>query len=198
MVKLKKLTNIEDIVEYTKIFNKSIGYSNVPWEYHASGDVYALIVNKQMVAGFVLVPGYFNLRSVLQMPQIQIKSFYKFKKYVATNLCDQCGYFINTTSFWQGLLFTFYMVLVCMFYKKRYFIYTYPVQDVGLERYYGQGKPLRVHTGKPEKLPGHGEHMESEHVEILTWCGICKIFWYRTKRALRAKKLAKKKASIKK
>jgi hypothetical protein len=192
MIKLKKLKYKEDIIEYTIIFNKALGYSNVPWEYHASGDVYVLIVNGKIQAGFVLVPGYFNLRAILQMPIIERKRFHLNNPYIAKNLCDLCGYFINTTNFWHGFIFTFYMVLVSIFYKQKYFIYTYPVKETGLEKYYGKGNPIRIYTGVPEYLPGHSDHMEPEHVEVLTKCGICKIFWYRTKGAFRARRLLKK------
>jgi hypothetical protein len=198
MFKIKKLKTAEEFIEYTKLFNQAIGYSNVPWQYYASGDVYALIVNNKMQAGFVLIPGYFNLRSILQIPdEIQVKYFNENPK-IALHLCDNTGYFINTVSFWQGIIFTLFLTIICLFYREKYFVYTYPVTDVALQKYYGSGNPIRIHTGIPEHLPGHSDHMESEHVEILSKLGIIKIFIYRTKRILRAKKIEKKLAARRK
>lgn len=191
MVKIKKLTAIEDIIEYTVIFNRAIGYSNVPWTYHASGDVYALWVDGKIRAGFVLVPGYYNLRAILQIPEEKIIAMDKTCPKLTRNMCDHCGYFINTTNFWHGVLFTFYMSVICTFYRKRYFTYTYPVHDKALEKYYANGDPMRIHSGIPVHLPGHGEDMEAEHIEVLTRWGAWKIFFYRFKRAYKARKLKK-------
>lgn len=187
MFKIKRLKTIDEVIEFTKIFNKSIGYSNVPWQYHASGKCYALIDNKEIKAGFCLIPGYFNLRAVLQMPENKIKEFYDNNTRVAHSMCDLTGYFINNLSFRQGLIFTLFLVFRCFFYCKKYFIYTYPISDVALKNYYGKGNPNRIHSGKPEYLLGHSNDMDEENIEILNKYGIVKIFYYRTKRILKLK-----------
>ena len=76
---IKKLKTVGEFIEFTDLFNKAIGYSNVPWQYHASGKCYALCYNSKMVAGFCLIPGYFNLRSVLKMPEEKQKQFLIFE-----------------------------------------------------------------------------------------------------------------------
>lgn len=188
MFKVKKLETTEEIIEFTRIFNRVIGYSNVPWQYHASGECYALINNGKMEAGFCLIPGWFNLRAVLQMPEEKQRAFYDNDK-MTRNLCDLTGYFINGASFYRGLVFTLFLVMKCLLYKKKYFIYTYPEHEHGLEKYYAKGNPKRIHTGIPVKLSGHSDNMESEHVEVLTRLGVCRIFYCRTKRLLELKKL---------
>ena len=197
MIKIKKLKSTEEFKEYTRLFNKAIGYSNVPWQYYASGEIWAAIKDNQIKGGFVLVPGYFNLRSILQMPENIQEQKYKDHLKMMNNLCDNTGYFLNGVSFWEGIWFTFYMILVCLFYKKGYFVYTYPVTDTGLEKYYGSGDPILIHSGVPEHLPGHSDEMEPENVEIITRLGVLKIFIYRTKRMFRARKVQKKRASKK-
>ena len=192
MIKIRKLKNVEDFKEYTRLFNKAIGYSNVPWQYYASGEIWSVFKESQIKGGFVLVPGYFNLRSILQMPEEVQEIRYKEHYKVMNNLCDNTGYFLNGVSFWEGIWFTLLLTLICLFYKKGYFVYTYPVTDTGLEKYYGSGKPIRIHTGVPVHLPGHSDNMEPEHVEILTRLGIIKIFLYRTKRMFRARKIQQK------
>lgn len=187
MSKIKKLKSIRDIMWYTRLFNKAIGYSNVPWKYHATGDVYASLDDSgRIVGGFTLIGGYFNLRAVLQMPEDIQRDFYEKEPKMARNMCDLTGYFILNPK--NALNLTIWLVLVCLFSKYKYFIYTYPTKDTGLERYYGIGDPLRIHTGIPEKLPGHSDHMEEEHVEVLTKWGIIRIFLYRTKRIFKSKK----------
>jgi hypothetical protein len=191
MSKFKRLKTIKDYIWFTKLFNRAIGYSNVPWEYYASGKMYAATDEKcRMIGGFVLVPGYFNLRSILQMSPERVKSFYEERPDIANNLADLTGYFILRPNL--AFKLTLWLTIICLFYHKKYFVYTYPISDTALEQYYGEGKPIRIHTGVPERLLGHSEHMESEHVEILTKLGIVKIFYYRTKRLLKLKTINNK------
>jgi len=185
-MRVKKLKDLNEIIKFTRLFNKVLGYSHVPWKYFASGDCYALIDGKNRIAGgFVLVPGYFNLRSIAQMPEDVGREYFIAYPKVAQSLCDLTGYFILNPK--KGFLLTVYLTLVCLFHNKKYFIYTYPVKETGLGNYYGQGKPLRIHTGVPEHLEGHGETMHPEHVEILTKWGIVKIFLYRNIRLFMSK-----------
>jgi hypothetical protein len=182
VIRLRKTKDIFEIIEYTKLFNEAIGYSNIPWKYFASGDCYILRDKEKILGGFVLVPGYFNLRSVLQMGDEKFKDFYSNYPNVSNNLCDFTGYYIKNSKY--GAILTLYLILVCLFYKKKYFVYSYAVEEKGLGKYYSSGNPIRIHTGVPEKLEGHKESMPSEHVEILTRSGIFRIFWYRTKKLL--------------
>jgi hypothetical protein len=179
----EKLTRVSDIVHYTKLFNRDIGYSNVPWKYHATGTTYAVRNEKgRIVGGFILIPGYWHLRAVLQMPEEKQVSFYEQNPKVVSKLCDLTGYFILSRK--HSTKVTVLLLLVTLLSRYKYFIYTYPTHDKALEKYYGRGNPRRIHTGIPEKLEGHAEHMEEEHVEILTKYGIFKIFVERLRRVI--------------
>lgn len=183
MVKVRKLKDVEDIIHYTKLFNRAIGYSNVPWRYHATGTTYALYDSKnRIVGGFVLIPGYWHLRTILQMPEEVQKSFYKDNPKIVQSLCDLTGYFIINPK--HGLKITIKLLLTTLFSKYRYFCYSYPIHDVALKKYYGTGKPILLYAGVPRKLEGHSDHMDEEYVEILTKIGIVRIFLYRTTRML--------------
>lgn len=185
MVKLKRIKKVEDIELFQQTFNSVLGYSTVPLEYFKSGDCYAMFVDGKLIAGFCLVPGFDDLRSIQQLPEDVIAAIKTKYPYVVDNLADFTGYFINTKNKTHALLFTIYLVLVCLLYSSNYFIYSYLITEVGLGRYYGSGDPIRVHTGKPMHLFGHHDVMEDEHVEILSKLGIVKIFTYRTKRILK-------------
>jgi len=183
MVKIKRLTHPCDLVIFQTEFNKILGYSTIPFDYFDSGECYAMFHNGEMEAGFCLIPGYYNLRSIKQLP------FYVIGRISSTYLhgsVDFTGYFIKTKNRFRGLLFTLFLVKTCFFSKYKYFFYSYATSELGLERYYGSGNPVRVHTGIPEYLPGHHQEMPPEHVEVLTRWGIVKIFIYRTVRIIKA------------
>jgi hypothetical protein len=183
-VYIKKLTTPCEIHHFQKTFNAILGYSNVPLEYFSEGDCHAMFDGDKMVAGFCLVKGFLNLRAIKQLPRSRIEWLIKHRGYMAKSMADFTGYFITNKKY--GLKFTIYLVKTCLFHPCNYFVYSYLVTEYGLEKYYGSGKPLRVHTGEPEHLPGHHETMEPEHVEILSKWGIVRIFEYRTKRWIRS------------
>ena len=185
MVKLKRIKRLEDIELFQQTFNSALGYSTVPLEYFKSGDCYTMFVDDKLIAGFCLVPGFDNLRSIQQLPENIVDEIKVKYPYLLVNLADFTGYFINTKNKILALLFTSYLVLVCLFYSSNYFIYSYLITEVGLGRYYGSGDPIRLYTGKPRHLNGHHANMEDEHVEILSKLGIIKIFIYRTKRIIK-------------
>jgi len=176
---IKKLKDPKDIKLFQKTFNDILGYSTVPYEYFESGDCHAMFDGDKMVAGFCLVRGFYNLRSIMQLP-LSVIGFLRHKQHIVKSLADFTGYFISNKKY--GLRFTIYLVKTCLLHPCNYFVYSYLVTEYGLERYYGSGKPLRIHTGAPEHLPGHHSVMEPEHVEILSKWGIVRIFLYRTKR----------------
>jgi len=182
---IKKLSDIKDIFLFQKTFNDILGYSTVPIEYFQSGECHAMFDGNEMVAGFCLVKGFENLRSIQQLPSERISWIRWHHSHMVKNLADFTGYFIKNKKY--GLKFTIYLVKTCMLHSCRYFVYSYLVTEAGLERYYGAGHPIRVHTGCPEHLPGHHESMDEEHVEILSKLGIVRIFWYRTKRWIKKK-----------
>ena len=177
---IKKLKKMEDIILFQKTFNDILGYSTIPYVYFKSGECHAMFDGDKMVAGFCLVKGFYNLRAIKQLPLEKMNWLRQKYPRMLTRMADFTGYFITDKKY--GIPFTLYLVKTCLLHSCWYFIYSYLVTEYGLERYYGSGNPLRIHTGKPEHLDGHHENMEEEHVEILSKWGIVKIFWYRTKR----------------
>jgi hypothetical protein len=156
----------------------------VPWQYYASGKIYAFMHGKTIKGGLVLIPGYWNLRSILQMPVETQVTFYALNPEIANNLCDNTGYFILNLPLKYSVLFAIRLFFVVLFYPKKYHVYTYPVSDKALEKYYARGNPIRIYSGKPQHLPGHHASMESENVEIISRWGLLKIFFFRTKKLI--------------
>lgn len=180
---IKLLETRSEIKQFTDVFNQTIGYSNVPWEYHNQGYCYAIIEKGRIVAGFCLIPGYISLRAIRQLPDEVARDWYVRENYkYSRSMCDLTAYFIINPKY--GLTLTISLLLRCLFFPRKYYIYTYPTNDKALEKYYARGKPIRIYSGVPKKLPGHKEHMESENVEILTKWGIFRIFWYRITKIL--------------
>lgn len=139
-----------------------------------------MIQGGKMTAGYCLVhlPVH-RLRSILQIPFChQLFGDDDFE-----NVAEFTGYFITDKTY--GVLFTLHLVLTILFHKANKFVYSYPVSQSGLGRYYGKGNPLRIYCGPPDHLEGHSGKMESENVEILTKMGIIKIFLNRTKKFIR-------------
>jgi hypothetical protein len=134
-----------------------------------------MFVDGVMTAGFCLVPGFLQLRAVMQLPTEKIKTLIPT---ASAGLADFTGYFMKDKR--HAFRFTCYLTKVCFLHPCKYFIYSYQTTEVGLGRYYAAGNPLRIHTGIPEHLDGHHAIMEPEHVEILSKWGIVKIFLRRT------------------
>lgn len=159
---------------FHSLFCDEISY-NIPLEYFRSGDCYALFVGGKMTGGYCLVhlPAY-RLRSIEQIPHNEI--FWMNPKYI--NMAEFTGYFIKEKRY--GFLFTLHLVKTILFHKADWFVYSYPVSQKALGRYYGKGRPIRLFVGPPEQLEGHTSKMESESVELLTKTGIVRIFLHRT------------------
>jgi hypothetical protein len=83
--------------------------------------------------------------------------------------------------------------MTIIFHEAETFVYSYPVSNKALGKYYGRGDPCRIYTGIPRPLEGHKEGMESEHVEVLTKFGIFKVFMHRTIKFLKRGKHATRK-----
>lgn len=171
-----------DILQFQEAFCRHTSYF-VPVEYFRSGDCYAMTRDGKIVAGYCLVhkPAQL-LRSVQQIPSFETRLL---GSPIPEKLAEFTGYFIDEKR--GAVLFTAHLVWTIFFHKAKRFVYSYPVSQKGLQRYYGQGDPVRIYSGPPEKLAGHLEEMEPENVEILTKRGIFKIFWYRTKRTFRSR-----------
>ena len=184
MVEFKEITSWTGVQDFQKAFNTVLGYSTVPLEYFMSGECYGMFIDGKLVAGFCLVPGFLNLRAVMQLPEAEIVNLAYSP--MSDHLADFTGYFLlKDTSWLNAFRFTVYLVKTCVRSPYKHFIYSYQVNEVKLGRYYAAGDPKRIYTGIPEHLDGHGENMEPEHVEILTKWGIVKIFLRRTYKVLK-------------
>lgn len=174
----KKITAYTDIEKFHKMFSKKIKYE-VPITYLTKGVCYGFYKNNSLVGGFCLIHDFpLNLRSFQQIHgAIDTEALVKAGMTIL-NTADFTGYFLTDKS--SGLYFTYHLVKTIFNHKAARFIYSYPVSQVALERYYSKGHPVRLYTGKPKFLPGHEHNMEEEHVEVLSKWGIFKIFVSRT------------------
>jgi hypothetical protein len=147
----------------------------VPIDYFKSGDCYALFVDGTLTGGYCLVHRpLFNLRSVIQIPD-----YYRLVNHkMLQEAAEFTGYFINSKRY--AFFFTLHLVMTIIFHEAKTFVYSYPVSNRALGKYYGRGDPCRIYTGAPRHLEGHKEVMEPEHVEVLTKFGIFKVFMHRT------------------
>jgi len=178
------------IERFKNIFCSKISY-DIPSTYFKKGECYALIedekvitsegtVNKiRIVGGFCLVHDLpWKLRSIKQIPEDMLHLATRDLPTLKT--AEFTGYFLNDKKY--GLLFTSHLVKTCLLHKASRFVYSYPISQTGLEKYYSKGKPGRLYSGQPAKLQGHKDGMEDENIEVLTRWGIIKIFLARTLR----------------
>lgn len=169
--------NTKEIQEFHDKFCAKICY-DIPVGYFNKGDCYALFYKEQLAAGFCLVNAPpLHLRSIIQIPDI-LYNWHVYEDYIY-DICEFTGYFIENKKL--AFIFTLYLVWTVIWYNSRQFVYSYPISQRGLERYYSRGNPLRIYTGYPKTLEGM-QGVEKEHVEILTKWGIVKIFLFRTLR----------------
>lgn len=174
----KKIIEYSDIELFHKLSTKNIKYE-IPITYYTKGTCYGFYRNGILVGGFCLIhdfPAY--LRSFQQIPvdlddELLVKSGMEM-----LNTVEFTGYFLTDKT--NGLYFTYHLVKTIFNHRATRFIYSYPISQVALERYYSKGHPVRLYTGKPSYLPGHLPNMEAEHVEVLSKWGIFKIFLSRT------------------
>lgn len=164
----------KDINTFRSKFNAKLEYSTIPLEYFKSGRCYALWDGQVMVGGFCIVYRHFSLlRSMKQIPQSALLQYQQKYPHIFSDVADITGFFIDKPKYSAQLLW--YIMYSLLIHPARYFVYSYGTHEHWLERYYGAGKPIRIHTGIPEKLPGHHKTMPEEHVEILTKFGIVRI-----------------------
>lgn len=175
---LKRLErNSPEIQEFHDRFCEGVKY-DIPVGYFNKGDCFTMTVRGKMVAGFCLVnEPPLNLRSLRQIEDI-VRRWHIYENTI-TDVCEFTGYFIEDKRF--AFFFTLYLVWSVLWCNAKQFVYSYPVSQKSLERYYSYGKPLRLSTGIPEHLK-HLPGIEEEHVELLSKWGIVKIFLHRTRR----------------
>jgi len=180
------------IERFKNAFCSRISY-DIPSTYFKKGECYALLEDEKtitsegtmnrirIVGGFCLIHDLpWKLRSIKQIPE---DAFLQATRDLPTlKTAEFTGYFLNDKKY--GLLFTSHLVKTCLLHKASRFVYSYPTRQTGLEKYYSKGKPRRLYSGLPAKLPGHKDKMEDENVEVLTRWGIIKIFMARTIREI--------------
>ena len=179
-VRFQKVRSEDRLMEFHRKFCNHIEYQ-VPLEYFEKGSCYALIVNGEIVAGFCLVYRPANeLRSLQQVPYF-CHTLYKDE--FVYRVAEFTGYFIDKKSY--AFKFTMNLVRIVLLSPAHYFVYSYPVDQKRLGKYYAKGKPIRIYSGKPRRLEGHPEGLDEERVEVLTKWGIVRIFLHRTRKYLR-------------
>jgi len=172
-----KIKQISDISKFNDEFARMIGY-RIPDEYFYGEDRCGLFNSKgKLVGSFVLVKRN-KLRSLEQIPGYIPPSN-------PNEWCEFTGYMLTCNNSIVRFLFTVYLVNRVLQSGCKYFVYSYPVSQVGLGEYYSRGNPIRLYRGKPKHLVGHTADMESEAVEVLTKAGIVRIFNARTVKVLK-------------
>lgn len=176
MYAIKRVRDDSKLDEFVVEFCKQISY-RVPLQFFEDEEVWGLYKDGKLVGGFALISKK-PLRSLEQIPNASWESLWDTDYF-----CEFTGYWIDDKKL--GVPFTIWLVIRSLLRKESYFVYSYPVSDTKLERYYSYGKPIKIYKGEPQKLEGHTSFMEPEFVEILTKLGIVRIFWYRTKKVLK-------------
>lgn len=166
--------------KFAKEFQKDMGYE-VPANFLRKGKLF-IVINPEgeYVGGFAFVAKH-PLRSLEEIPP----------SYPIFADPQQVG---EVTAVWlkdkaYGFQWSIHFVIQAILSPIKYFVYSYPISEVQLGKYYAAGDPFCIYKGPIVRLPGHNENPEPESVEILTTYGIFKIAVYRNwkylKRALK-------------
>lgn len=175
-----QLQTEEDYLSFEKAFADEMAYT-VPASFLKKGTTWAVWRRDKRgkgawVSGYALVDKY-PLRSLQEIPEDKMLPEWNFK---------HIGEF---TAFWISkkykdtkyfaFFFTAHMIWKTFIHPSKYYIYSYPISEEKLGDYYAKGHPLRIYSGPINRLEGHAENPEPEHIELLTTWGIWKIFFYR-------------------
>ena len=179
-VRFRKILDEDRLADFHKKFCLGIKYE-VPINYLRSGNCYGLFVDDKIVAGICSVHQHaLYPRSLKQIPCF---SYISYKKDFILSLAEITGYFIEDKAY--AFRFTMHLFRIFLFHPAKNFVYSYPVDQKRLSKYYAKGKPITIYSGKPVKIEGHPDDLPPENVEILTKWGIFRIFLHRTLKYLR-------------
>lgn len=177
----KRLRKDPDKLGLWEAFCHLTGY-NIPSSYFLSADCYGIKHKGKYVGGFIIHQDIlFRLRAFNEIPKDNLEKI-NIEKYIHTT-ADLTGYFITSKK--HGFALTCCFVLSVMTHRAKHFIYSYDTDNKRLERYYGNGKPVRLYSGIPALIEGYSSPQPPVNVEILTKFGIFRIFLNRTLKMLR-------------
>lgn len=168
--KVVRLKTKEEFDKYAQEFKKDMGYE-VPSNFLQKGHLYAVVnPDNKYVGGYAFVNEH-PLRSLQQIPE-GYSPFY-----------ENC-YVGEVTAVWlrdktYGLVWSLMFVYHAIRHPAKYWVYSYPISEVRLGKYYAAANPLYLYKGPIVKLEGHPENPEPESIEMITTWGIAKIAWSR-------------------
>lgn len=190
MGSIRRLTKASDLISYMNAFMEQIHYV-IPWQILIGEEVWALYEGDKIVGGFAFVSKGMP-RSIQQIPEELRGTFSKGCIRISKDLVINEKDVAEITGYWLSSkknagIFTVWFVLRALLHSCKYFVYSYPVSQRKLGKYYNSANPIVLYRGEPLKLRGHVDNMEPESVELITAFGVFKIFCYRVKTIIRKK-----------
>lgn len=172
---LRKLTSPSWKRSFLNTFRHKTGF-NIPYQYVKFDDVYAYLINNEIVGGFAIVDNtpqdcrlLQQIADDIERTRIQCDFYYRYEK-----ITELTCYFINDPKY--SIPIKFGMMLRCLRYPAKRFFYSYELHKKHLQNYYALGKPTIHYRGPVKKLEGMSDNPKDESVESLTKVGIIKIF----------------------
>jgi len=186
MIECKTVKQFKD---FEQEFAKDMGYV-VPASFLKTGRLWAVLnPKKEYVGGYALIQkhpvrslqeipnGYVSIRDgkvtewKYQPPNFDLKgNINKIGEFTCIWLKDKTfGLGLSLHIAWQLLITR----------GTKWWVYSYPISEIGLGKYYAKGKPIYLYVGPIVRLEGHPENPEDESVELLSNWGVFKIVMYR-------------------
>ena len=142
-------------------------------EYLVSGSSYGFFSKGEMIAGFCLTHAPLDeMLSILWLPASIRKHFGREDPF---KYAEITGYFLNSKKY--RLQFKIQLLTKILFHKAAYFVYSYPTDNIKIEKQAKLGKPLRIYSGKPENIVGENGILlpSSINVDIISKWGVVRI-----------------------
>jgi hypothetical protein len=161
---------------FARDFKNDMGYE-VPSSFLQKGKLWAVLnPDGQYVGGFALVTEH-PLRSLEEIPP-------SYPLYLDSETVGE------VTAVWlkdkyYGLPWSLVFVYQVLISPVKYWVYSYPISEERLGKYYAAGDPFCLYRGPIVRLEGHPENPEPESVEILTAWGVAKIAIHRNLKYLK-------------
>lgn len=168
--KVKQLKTDLEFSIFANAFKKDMGYE-VPANFLKKGKLWAVINPKgEYVGGFAFVAKH-PLRSLEEIPPT-------YPIYLDPSLVAE------VTAVWlkdkyYGFMWSLHFIYQAYRFPAKYFVYSYPISEVKLGKYYEKADPLCIYKGPIVRLEGHLENPEDESVEVITAWGVVKIALHR-------------------
>lgn len=167
-LRIKKLHG-ENLRKFRILLNRP----EITLDYLVSGSSYGFFSRREMIAGFCLTHTPLDeMLSILWLPSSVRKRFSREDPF---KYAEITGYFINSKKY--RLRFKIQLLTKILFHKASYFVYSYPTNNIHIEKQARLGKPLRIYSGKPENIVGENGILlpSSINVEIISKWGVFRI-----------------------